>query len=66
MRCLLALSMGWLVLKGYWNAHTKRLTIKFFHAHHAIKIENYGRAVIASPDTYICIRTTSFLQTEVL
>ena len=46
MRCVLALSMGWLVLKGYWNAHTKRLTIKFFHAHHAIKIENYGRAVL--------------------
>ena len=35
----------------------------FFHAHHAIKIGNYGSA-IASPDTF-CIRTTSFLQTEV-
>ena len=29
MRCVLALSMGWLVLKGYWNAHMKRL-IEFF------------------------------------
>ena len=33
MRCVLALSMGWLVLKGYWNAHTKRLTIEFFSMH---------------------------------
>ena len=38
----------------------------FFHPHHAIKIGNYGSVVIASPDTYICICTTSFLQTEVL
>ena len=38
----------------------------FFHPHHAIKIGNYGNVVIASPDTYICICTRSFLQTEVL
>ena len=25
----------------------------FFHAHHAIKIGNYGSVVIASPDTYL-------------
>ena len=30
MQCVLALSMGWLVLKGYWNAHTERLKIEFF------------------------------------
>ena len=30
MRCVLALPMGWLVLKGYQNAHTKRLTIECF------------------------------------
>ena len=28
MQCMLALSMGWLVLK--WNAHVKQLTIEFF------------------------------------
>ena len=30
MRCVLALSMDWLVLKGYWNAHLKRPTIAIF------------------------------------
>ena len=38
----------------------------FFHKNQAIKIGNYGSVVIASSDTYICIRILSFLQTEVL
>ena len=38
----------------------------FFHANQEIKIGNYGSVVIASPDSYICIRTASLLQTEVL
>ena len=67
MGCVLALSMDWLVLKGYWNAHPKRLRIDFFPC----KPRNKGRKLWKccyriSWHIYICIRTTSFLQTEVL
>ena len=48
MRCVLALSVGWLVLKGYRNDF-------FFHGNHAVKIGNYGSVVIASPDTDIFV-----------
>ena len=44
--CVLALPLGWLLLKGDWRSN-------FFHVNHAIKIGNYGSVVIASPDTDI-------------
>ena len=67
MRCVLALSMGWLVLKGYLNAHTKGLMIKCFPCKSHNKDRKLWKCCYCiSWHQYICIHNKPFLQTEVL
>ena len=49
-RCVLALSVGWLVLKGCWQSN-------FFPCKPRNKDRNCESVAIASPDTYIFVST---------